>query len=260
VTRRCSLAIVAVCLGSMAVTAAVWAQQTCLPGCDPTQPSDSCCPLCLTDACAKLEQCIGRKDDAFEKCVSHVPPIGGHCAFTRDLLKKCRGAHDTGLHGCQSGLRPRINRKCRLALGFRCRISNREGRQACARCGAAVTSDFLTSDFSDGRTLSAPSAAEPELLDCQARCIQDVVASCYGECADRCEGDGLALTICEQGCRNDACSTLERACTDTPGPSAARYRSCCQGAGDCTDAVDCKVPPTSTTTVQTTTTTTTTTP
>jgi hypothetical protein len=232
------------------------AQGTCLPECNPSQPSEGCCPECVQGACAKFEECLAGFDDEFEKCVSHVVPIGGHCKFTRDLLAKCRARRAAWISQCRNDLRRRTKRTCRSALGRRCHIGRRAARRACESCSSiAVTATTTTSTTTIPSTALRPSVVvDPQTVNCQNRCINRVAASCYGDCAEACEGDGLALAICQHGCRNDLCTTLQKACTDTPGPAADQYRFCCTRAGDCADVVDCNVPATTTRTIRTTTT------
>jgi hypothetical protein len=243
----------------VASTAWVAGAQSCIPGCVRGQPSASCCPPCVAAACAEFDDCIVAIDDPFEECVSKIEPNGGHCEFTRDQLQACRARRAAWIAKCRTALQHDVPKGCSASQGFGCRISTRAARRACRSCGGAITPREMTTT-----TATTPDVASPRVaggLDCQERCIRRVAQSCYEDCADACEGDGLALAICQTGCRTDQCSFLKAACTDNKSSFADQYRFCCTRAGDCADDVDCVATTTSTrtTTTKTTTTATTTT-
>jgi len=227
------------------------ARPSCLPGCDPTQPTADCCPACVTTACSQVEDCIVGFDDSFGECVSKIEPIGGHCQLTRDLLQECRNRRAAWNAACRRSLRHLVQAGCGEAAGVACHIGRRAARRACSACGAAVTPSNAAA--ATVTTLPASRALAAGDVDCQERCIRRVAKSCYDDCADACEGDAVALAICQQGCRTDQCTALRAACTDNTSAAADQYRFCC--GTNCADEVDCVV---TTTTTKTTTKTTTT--
>src|SRR5438094_94263 len=49
---------------------------------------------------------------------------------------------------------------------------------------------------------------------CQGVCVNAIVSSCYATCADRCDGDTVALGVCQGACRDLQCDRLMKLCTD----------------------------------------------
>jgi hypothetical protein len=91
------------------------------------------------------------------------------------------------------------------------------------------------------------------------------VKRCYARCEDACNGDQVALPICQRSCRNASCLAIKAKCTlnernqDKIDP---KYTQCCCAKDDPTDCGDCKTPDeaeceTTTTTTSTTSSTTT---
>lgn len=179
--------------------------------------------------------------------------LGGHCEFTRDELNKCRARRAANAAACRRRLRRDAQRECVSGTGLACRIGKRAVRRACRTCPVVAATTTSTTSLA-GMTQQLFEAFEV----CQLRCIRRVAADCLAECVDRCEGDRLALDICQEGCLDAQCLELERACTDNPSPVADQYRRCCQREGDCEEDVDCTPTTTATTTTRTTSTATTT--
>src|SRR5947199_379287 len=71
---------------------------------------------------------------------------------------------------------------------------------------------------------------DPEPLargcDCQGACVNAIVSSCYAACADQCDGDTVALGVCQGACRDLQCDRLTKLCTDD-GSGTRPYALCC---------------------------------
>ncbi len=249
--------LAATCLGmALAPARTSAATASCIAGCDFATSGPVCCPAdgCASAACADMDDCIANANDKAEKCIAAIPPIGGHCQLTRDLLGKCNAMRAGRVSTCFARLQRSMRKSCTGILEPGCHFGRRAARLVCEACGVAVPTSTTTT------TIASPAAAaiEPALVDCQERCIRRVVRLCYDECDDRCGADGVALSICQKGCRNLGCQALRGECTES-GNSSLGYQKCCERAGDCSDDVDCEVPTTTTTTSSTTSTATSTT-
>ncbi|HLY38679.1 MAG TPA: hypothetical protein VKU61_11635, partial [Candidatus Binatia bacterium] len=89
------------------------------------------------------------------------------------------------------------------------------------------------------------------------------VAGCYSDCADNCEGNQCATTICQRACRDAVCDAIVARCTDTTANGddnfqrRMSYHSCCDRNGTCIGADEAPCLPTTTETTTTSTSTTT---
>jgi hypothetical protein len=241
------LLLAATCLGMALAPPRTFATTaSCIAGCDFTTSGAVCCPACAPAACADMDDCLANANDKADTCIAAIPPIGGHCQLTRDLLAKCNAARAGRVSTCFAKLRRTMRQSCAGILEPGCRFTRRAARLVCEACGVAVSTSTTT-------TIASPAAAgiEPALVDCQERCIRRVVRLCYDECDGRCGGDGVALSICQTGCRNLGCQALRGECTES-GNSSMGYQKCCAQAGDCSDEVDCTIPTTTTSTSSTT--------
>ena len=73
--------------------------------------------------------------------------------------------------------------------------------------------------------------------NCQGACVNAIVSPCYAECADRCEGDTVALGVCQAACRDLECDHLTRVCTDD-GSGTSSYARCCSRCDNCNTDLD----------------------
>ncbi|HJQ83292.1 MAG TPA: hypothetical protein VKA21_04405 [Candidatus Binatia bacterium] len=199
-----------------------------------TSPLCRCksCPDCPTGPLTERLTCVATAaTNDFSACIAECHPLAGHCALTRDCLDDCRRARAAGRGACERALHARLQ-KCPGCLSD-ARGARRECIQTCrSACGTACRSTATAVSEVVPPSAAAPAAA----CLCQTRCVLDLVSSCYADCADRCEGDRLALGICQRGCRDAQCSRLEAACTD--GETATKaYRDCCTRCDTCSDAL-----------------------
>jgi hypothetical protein len=205
-------------------------------GLDPQQ-----CGSCVQDAFDSWLEChdaVQGADGAVQTCMAGCPAIARHCTVTKECIADCRGKAPGLLAACKQRLKRQL-RDC--PNGLACLRDARLARRVCivdCRGNATDCIGGCRQDFSECvATCSAAVTAEAAGgCNCQGRCVRDIVPSCYADCADACGEPGLALDLCQRGCRNQACDNLDRACTGD-GTGHSEYDRCCAQCDNCEDAL-----------------------
>ena len=226
------------------------AQRTpCLPGCDPMNRTDACCPSCLGAACDDFRACQESNRLFVEDCVHPACDRGtaGRCTITLECVRGCRARVDD----CTGRLKRNLQTDCGA-----CRIGRGTARRTC---------DFCTGRDSRPAAACAGDGGEGDGSSCQRQCIrrQQRVKDCYQKCNSRCEGDRCAIPICERACRDAVCASLAKRCSLGNPKTDRRYIKCCQDPDqDCdedgADTIACETTTSTTSSTSTTATTSTT--
>jgi len=272
---------------------------SCLAGCDVSKhPQTDCCAVepCLTGPCSSYKECAAAADDLFDTCVTSaqnpgcLPVNPGRCAIKLKCVRFCESVRDQELRKCRKELADDASTSCGAAS---CTLKRQRFRRVAARvclaCTSATTTTTTTVPTTTIETTTTTTAttttgtgtttttrttqpsgeacSRDDIDGCLSNCILQFpsVADCYGDCADNCEGNRCATTICQRSCRDAACDAIVARCTDMTSDGdpnfqrRASYHSCCDRNGTCISADEAPCHPTTSSTTSTTTSTTTTT-
>lgn len=213
------------------------AANACKTGCDTVYEATK--EACLSDAVDQRETCLSKVGDKWSTCVDDCRTAwtaGGRCTLLRECLNACRGERAGSQYWC----RHKPQRPCvRAAKAERaeCRAACRGDAQAAPQAARRALPPLRPAE-----PVAAPQASSLSGCGCWAACTSSVLDYCYGRCASHCEHDTLALSICQENCRNYLCDDLTARCTKD-GSEKADYVACCNRCGEaCEQTPACTSP------------------
>jgi len=229
-----TLALVVIVLSSRLLSGAAAGTRGCRAQCQQECPSqcgslETGCGPCVSSQMDLRRDCRNTVDRVkFPACVNQRcnPGTPGRCTLTRECVDGCRTIQGDLLGGCDRRFRAGV-RAC--SGGPSClaaeRVTNR-------RCVKGCRHSCVASCRGAAGTTTPGAATLASGCDCQGSCINVIASLCYGECADQCDGDGVALGVCERACRDQQCDQLTKACTDD-GTGKSSYARCCARCDNC---------------------------
>lgn len=281
------VAVIAVLASPMAAHAGL---SSCL-ACNTHQKNNDCCAVnpdfavaCGTYIALRTEAKNSLNKDEFDNCVATecLPTTAGRCTVILGCVEGCRAnfyphipesqieKEAFGDFECPAGKplksqgRKAAARACRL-----CDPSTVTTSSTTTTSSSSSTSTVTTTSTSIAgqstttavtTTTATPTTAAPSgritfIKDpCYNECIMqfDSVRKCYESCKSKCNGDFVALPICQRSCRDAACLAIKARCTENDKQThkiRTSYLQCCRPSADgCRTADEAECETTTTTT------------
>jgi hypothetical protein len=263
---------------------------SCL-ACDTHQKNNDCCAVdpefaadCGTYLALRAQAQANLSKDEFDNCVASecLPTTAGRCTVILGCVQGCRANFYPhipesqiqkiafGDFECPAG-KP-LKSQARQAAARACRLCNPSTvttSSTTTTSSSSSTSTVTTTSTSIAgqstttavtTTTATPTTAAPSqritfIKDpCYNECIMqfDSVKQCYESCKTKCEGDFVALPICQRSCRDLACLAIKARCTLNDKQThkvRTSYLQCCRASADgCRSADEAECETTTTTT------------